>query len=90
MPRRKTPDIMGDVLDGAPVGQPAGEPVNQHTSIPAQQLDSETVKVTLYLPGDVAAALDRAWAERRLAGDKVTKSGIATHALRAHLANPER
>ena len=93
MPRRptppqlseSTPDTMGEVLNGTPAGQHDSMPVQQRTSIPARQPASATVKVTLYLPGDVAVALDRAWAERRLDGEKVSKSAIAAAALRAWL-----
>ena len=82
---KSTPDVMGNVLDGTPAKQPDSATAQRHASIPARQHDSETVKVTLYLPGDVAEALDRAWAESRLAGEKTSKSAIAAAALRTHL-----
>ena len=85
MGRRKTPDIMGNVLEGTTARQQDGAPVTHRDSIPARQHTSTTVKVTLYLPSDVADALDRAWAESRLAGKKRSKSAIADAALRAYL-----
>ena len=76
--RKGTPgDVMGAVLtgDSTPAKQP--DSIRQH--------DSKPVKVTIYLPPDVAAMLDRAWAERRLAGEPTTKSAIVADALAAQL-----
>ena len=87
MPRKRTPDdIMGDVLDSETAQQDDSTPVQQPASTPARQLASETVKVTFYLPGDIAAMLDKAWAQRRIEGERVTKSGMVAEALRKFLS----
>jgi len=86
VPRRKTPDILGELAGAGgirPEPQEPSAPEGQRASVPEGQRPG--VKVTLVLDADLAEALQRAWGEALARGEQVTKSRIASDALRRGL-----
>ena len=101
MTRKRTPDIMGDLLESADKTpkQPDGVPEEQQDSETASPLagttvgqqTGQTVKATFYLDSSTTLALDYAWLQlRALAGRKISRSGIVEAALRAALIDLQK
>jgi len=86
MPRTRTPDVMGEVLDGTAKPQ-ADKPAKAQDAEPPKQQDDEPpkVRVTHYLRPEVANALEVAVLElRRLPGatrGEINKSEVIEAAL---------
>jgi hypothetical protein len=95
-PRKKTPDVMGELLVGHARAAPQPQaipPVKQQTSLPVDQQDGEKVKATYYLSPHTLDALEAAKLQlRRLARRKkraISSSAIVDAALKMALADLE-
>lgn len=87
MGRKRTPDILGGILDGEPEDD---SPESKKRKL--KPVEQPRVKATYYLMPDTVAALERAWLELRSMADdgartKVSKSAITDAALRIALAD---
>ena len=97
--RKRTPDILADVLGEPSAHQHAGTSVDQHTRVPAYQNTPghqavERVKATFYLHPDLLDRLEEGWHRLRklakgTARGRVSKSLIVEVALTLALRDLE-
>lgn len=95
--RKKTPDIMGELLGGQEEDQrpeEAGTPERQPASVPAKPSSDEKTKATYYLSESTVDALEEAWLKLRRMADsdarkQISKSLIVDAALQIALVDLE-
>lgn len=83
--RKKTPDLMSELLTGKPEGQKDSTPAHHKASIPVRHNTSIMVKATYYLPAEIVNGLEAFWLRERQEGRKTSKSAIVGEALKKYI-----
>jgi len=89
MDRKKTPDIMGELLTGKPEEHKTITPQEHNTITEERKSYGVMVKATFYLDKGVLDQLERRWIEERTKGRKLSKSKMVDLALRDYLSESE-
>ena len=83
--RKKTPDLMNELLTGKSASQRDRKPVKQYDSMTASQHTSKTVKATYYLPEELLFQLQEKQIQLRRQGKKVSLSWLVGEAIKEYL-----
>jgi len=84
MERKKTPNIMGELLTGKQAQQKTTKEEHHNTITPVYHNSGTQEKATFYLDKGVLDQLEKRWLELRGEGQKTSKSKMVELALRSY------